>query len=93
MIKEDFITMVIQKYLKFKLIKTFRCLKKTLQNYKGLFSDHDESISLNQKLSLSFKDIPTDKFWSNLMNEMNNSFELNSLINSKEIFQAFKLNI
>ena len=92
MIKEDFYNNGHSKVFKIQVGKGFLDVQRKLYKItKDYLVDHDDNISLNQKLSLKFKDIPSDKFWSNLMNEMNNSFELNSLINSNEIFEAFKL--
>ena len=59
-------------------------------NTKDLLIDHEKNISINQKLNLNFKKIPSPKNWSNLMNVINESHELKSLINSEGIKQAFK---
>lgn len=57
---------------------------------KDLLIDHNSNLSLNEKLLIPFKEIPQKNFWSFFMNEMNNSKELNDLIDSKPIHSVFK---
>ena len=40
---------------------------------KDRIVDHNNSLSIEQKLILPFKKIPEKEFWSFLMNEINNS--------------------
>ena len=60
-------------------------------NTKSFLIDHEDNISIDQKLNLNFKDIPSQTSWSDLMNIINQSHELNSLINSDGVKQAFKI--
>ena len=53
--------------------------------------DHDQKLSIEEKIQLKFKIKPTDEFWSNLMKEINNSSELKNLIKSQPIKNTFKL--
>ena len=57
---------------------------------KEYLVDHDNTIEISERLNLAFKKIPDDKLWSNIMNQVNQSKELNNLINDKEIIKAFK---
>ena len=52
--------------------------------------DHDSNIELDQKIKLPFKQIPDKILWSKIMNEINNSAELENLIKSEEILEKFK---
>ena len=57
---------------------------------KEYLVDHDNTIEILERLNLSFKTIPDDKLWSKIMNQVNQSKELNNLITDKEIIKAFK---
>ena len=57
---------------------------------KEFLVDHDNTIDILERLNLSFKITPDDKLWSKIMNQVNQSKELNNLINDKEIIKAFK---
>ena len=57
---------------------------------KEYLVDHDNTIEIVERLNLSFKTIPDDKLWSKIMNQVNQSKELNNLITDKEIIKAFK---
>ena len=46
------------------------------QNTKNYLVDHDSDISLNEKLNLNFKEIPSSDIWSKLMATINESEEL-----------------
>lgn len=52
--------------------------------------DHDSNLPLVQKIKLPFKKIPDKAVWSRAMNELNNSSELEDVINSNEILDKFK---
>jgi len=60
------------------------------QNTKQYLADHDSDISLNEKLNLNFKEIPSSDIWSELMATINKSEELTQLINSNGIKEGFK---
>jgi hypothetical protein len=70
------------------LINLQNLIYKTTKNY---LVDHDPNISLEQKINLNFKNIPNDKFFSNLMHQINNSDELHKLLSSAGIKESFKL--
>ena len=57
---------------------------------KKLLADHDINISLEKKLKVPFKVIPSPTDWSILMNEVNESNELKRIIESNPIKEAFK---
>ena len=58
-------------------------------NTKNYLIKHKESITLEEKVNLNFKEIPAEKEWSYLMETVNNSDELKNLINSEGIKFAF----
>ncbi len=58
---------------------------------KLFLENHDPNLSLERKLNLKFKNIPTRDDWSNIMSLINNSTELKNFINSRQIKNAFKL--
>lgn len=69
---------------------------KNLQNKiyiltKDKIIDHENDLPLEKKITLPFKKIPEKEFWSFLMNEINSSEELEKLVSSKEILNAFKV--
>jgi len=64
--------------------------KKIYSLTKDKLIDHDLNESIDTKLRLPFKEIPEKKFWSFFMNEINSSQELDNLIESKPIYEAFK---
>lgn len=57
---------------------------------KPFLVDHNEGISLQQKLNLNFKEIPDTDTWSKLMEKVNSSNELNTLINCNGIKNSFQ---
>ncbi len=57
---------------------------------QNIIIDHDTNLNLIEKIKLPFKEIPSEKIWSELMNEINSSNELKNLINSKGIYSVFK---
>lgn len=61
------------------------------ENTKDHLVDHDSKLSLEKKINLEFKKIPDDVFFSKLMSIINNSNELNKVINSQSIVDSFKL--
>lgn len=60
------------------------------ENTKSYLIDHDENISLKQKINLNFKEVPSSEIWSNLMKNINESNELKQIINSDGVRNAFK---
>jgi uncharacterized protein YpuA (DUF1002 family) len=40
---------------------------------KDYLVDHNQSLSINKKINLHFKEKPSDYIWSELMNQINNS--------------------
>ena len=68
-----------------------RDIQKLIYNKtKKLLSEHDSSISLEKKLKVPFKVIPSSNDWSILMKEVNESNELKRIIESNPIKDAFK---
>ena len=59
-------------------------------NTKKYLVKHEDSLSLEEKVNLHFKETPSQQTWSNLMNIVNNSNELKNLINSNGIKFIFK---
>jgi len=57
---------------------------------KDLIVDHDSDLNISDKLNLPFKLIPKNEVWSNIMTEINNSNELNDIINHEEIINSFR---
>jgi hypothetical protein len=57
---------------------------------KTILIDHDRDLEIEKKIILPFKEIPSQKFWSDFMNDINNSEELNNLVSSLQIKNAFK---
>ena len=57
---------------------------------KEYIEDHDPTISIEKKLNLNFKQIPSSELWSDIMKKVNGSKELPTLINSDAIKTAFK---
>ena len=55
-----------------------------------LIVDHNSDLSIEEKLNLPFKLIPDNKIWSNIMNQVNNSKELNDNIEDQSIINSFK---
>ncbi len=58
---------------------------------KNLLEEHDDKINIAEKIKLRFKKKPSNEIWSNLMEEINISEELKTLINSKSIKDTFKM--
>ena len=52
-------------------------------NTKNYLVKHKDSLTLEEKVNLNFKEIPSEKEWSYLMETVNNSDELKNLINSE----------
>ena len=52
---------------------------------KNLLEEHDDKINIAEKIKLRIKKKPSNEIWSNLMEEINISEELKTLINSKSI--------
>ena len=68
---------------------------KSLQNFiykqtKHLLIKHSLNLSIERKLMVPFKNIPPQYEWSNLMNKVNSSKELDNLIKSTGIQNVFK---
>lgn len=57
---------------------------------KDHLEEHDNSLSIDQKLNVHFKKIPTTEFWTHVMKTVNSSKEISDVINSKSIKLAFK---
>ncbi len=57
---------------------------------KEFLIDHDNTIDILERLNLPFKATPGNKLWSEVMNQINQTKELNNVINDKEIIKAFK---
>ena len=64
--------------------------QKVYKATKEFIVDHDENIGVEHKIKLPFKFVPEEKIWSQIMDELNNSKELNHLINSSKIQEKFK---
>ena len=58
---------------------------------KDYVVDHDSKLDLVKKIKLPFKFIPEEKKWSEIMEEINQSKELDSIISSRGIEEKFKL--
>ena len=88
---EDFLKKGFTEIINVPVKKELDLLQKLIySNTKNLLVDHDENLSIEKKVNVNFKEISPQKDWSNLMNIVNNSKELNSLINSEGIKSAFK---
>ena len=59
-------------------------------NTKKYLVEHTDSLSMEEKVNLNFKEIPPKEMWSNLMIAVNISKELKNLINSEGIKSTFK---
>ena len=59
-------------------------------NTKKYLVEHNDDLTLEEKVNLNFKEMPSKELWSKLMETMNNSNELKSLINAEGIKLAFK---
>ena len=67
-------------------------LQKLIYEYtKNYLVDHDQSLSIEKKINLHFKEKPSDTIWSELMGQINNSEELKKIINSRSIANTFKV--
>lgn len=64
--------------------------KKIYSITKDYLIEHDSNKSLDKKLTIPFRKIPERNFWSFFMNEVNKSQELENLIESQPIYNAFK---
>lgn len=60
------------------------------KNTKNFLIDHDDSLSIEDKINLNFKEVPDTKIWSDLMKKINCSKELIQIINSEGIKKAFQ---
>ncbi len=60
------------------------------ENTRNFLIDHDNNLSLNEKINLNFKEVPDTKMWSKLMEKINTSNELFQIINSDGVKKAFK---
>ena len=58
---------------------------------KNYLVEHDDKLSINEKLTIPFVKIPEKRLWSDLMNEINSSREFKVLINSSTVLSAFKI--
>lgn len=58
---------------------------------KNQLVDHSQELSIEKKINLPFKEIPSQLFWSKLMDNINNSNELKNLIYSQAVRDVFKL--
>ena len=58
---------------------------------KNYLVEHDDRLSINEKLTIPFVKIPEKRLWSDLMNEINSSREFKVLINSSTVLSAFKI--
>ena len=59
-------------------------------NTKKYLVEHKDDLSIEEKVNLNFKEIPSSESWSDLMKNVNNSKELKNLINSEGIKFIFK---
>ena len=57
---------------------------------KDKLENHSDDLSLEDKLNINFRSIPSESFWSKLMNTVNKSNELKTLINCEKIKNTFK---
>lgn len=57
---------------------------------KTILVDHPSSLPISEKIKLPFKNIPNKEFWSDIMNDINQSDELELLVSSKAIKNSFK---
>ena len=88
---EDFLKKGFTEIINVPVKKELDLLQKLIySNTKNLLVDHDENLSIEKKVNVNFKEIPSQKDWSNLMNIVNSSKEFNSLINSEGIKSTFK---
>lgn len=88
----DFINRGFTKIIPIKFKEELKNLQiKIYENTKFLLEDHDDNIDIEDKIKLKFKQIPSSEIWSNLMEEINLSNELKTLINSKAIENTFKI--
>ena len=59
-------------------------------NTKNYLVEHTDSLPVEEKVNLNFKEIPPKEIWSYLMKAVNISKELKNLINSEGIKSTFK---
>ena len=57
---------------------------------KPILIDHHQDLEIEKKIILPFKEIPSQKFCSDIMSDINKSEELNNLVSSFQIKNAFK---
>tara|TARA_A100001015_G_scaffold321508_1_gene452637 strand:+ start:2952 stop:3722 length:771 start_codon:yes stop_codon:yes gene_type:complete len=57
---------------------------------KEFLVDHQKDLPIEKKISLPFKEIPNKKFWSDIMNNINDSSEFHNLVSSPSIVKSFK---
>ena len=57
---------------------------------KELLVEHKQDLPIEKRITLPFKEIPSKNFWSNIMNDINNSLEFNNLVSAPQILQSFK---
>ena len=89
---EDFQKNGFTKIFKVNFVDELTNLQKLIyETTKKQLVDHNRDISLEEKLNLKFKDVPKENFFSELMNSINNSSELNNVLNSKGILNSFRL--
>ena len=58
---------------------------------KNYLVNHSENLSIEEKINLKFKAKPSDALWSQLMKVVNESKELNRVINSNSVKDAFRI--
>jgi hypothetical protein len=70
--------------------KELLALQSKIYNCTSIFLvNHDLGLPFQRKLQLPFKEIPSEDIWSDLMNEINESTELNTLIKAPAIVEKF----
>lgn len=57
---------------------------------KELLVEHKQDLPIEKKITLPFKEIPNNSFWSKIMNDINNSLEFNNLVSAPQIIESFK---
>ena len=77
--------------IKFDVKKSLENLQQVIYSLtKELIVDHDTSITLEKKLKLPFKSVPSNKIWSEIMSNVNDSDELKQLIKDDGVVNIFK---
>ena len=66
-------------------------LQNKIYNFtKELLIEHQQNLPIEKKINLPFRKIPSQKFWSDIMSDINQSAQLSNLVSSLAIEQSFK---